>query len=78
MAIWSETKQAAADVSHAAPVKGPSPRDPHGTAAAMVDGGGDGAALRFYSRSVSDSYRLKSELVSQHLAEIGMGKYVSS
>lgn len=28
----------------------------------------------FYGDSVSDSYRLKSELVAQHLAEIGMGK----
>lgn len=28
----------------------------------------------FYGDSVSDSYRLKSELVSKHLAEIGMGK----
>lgn len=29
----------------------------------------------FYHSAVSDSYRLKSELVSQHLAEIGMGKF---
>lgn len=28
----------------------------------------------FYGSSVSDSYRLKSELVAHHLAEIGMGK----
>lgn len=28
----------------------------------------------FYGSSVSDTYRLKSELVAQHLAEIGMGK----
>lgn len=28
----------------------------------------------FYGNSVSDTYRLKSELVAQHLAEIGMGK----
>lgn len=28
----------------------------------------------FYGSSVSESYRLKSELVAQHLAEIGMGK----
>ncbi|KAL1637203.1 hypothetical protein SLS56_000862 [Neofusicoccum ribis] len=29
----------------------------------------------FYGNCLSDSYRLKSELVSKHLAEIGMGKY---
>ncbi|KAL1857587.1 hypothetical protein Daus18300_010227 [Diaporthe australafricana] len=29
----------------------------------------------FYGSSVSDTYRLKSELVAQHLAEIGMGKF---
>lgn len=28
----------------------------------------------FYGSSISDSYRLKSELVAKHLAEIGMGK----
>lgn len=30
----------------------------------------------FYGSSVSDTYRLKSELVATHLAEIGMGKWV--
>ncbi|KAK7729490.1 hypothetical protein SLS57_001976 [Botryosphaeria dothidea] len=35
----------------------------------------DPAVRDFYGNSVSDSYRLKSELVSKHLAEIGMGKY---
>lgn len=28
----------------------------------------------FYGNCLSDSYRLKSELVSKHLTEIGMGK----
>ncbi len=28
----------------------------------------------FYQDAVTESYRLKSELVAQHLAEIGMGK----
>lgn len=28
----------------------------------------------FYGSTVSETYRLKSELVAQHLAEIGMGK----
>ncbi|KAK2608253.1 hypothetical protein N8I77_006875 [Diaporthe amygdali] len=30
----------------------------------------------FYGNSVSDAYRLKSELVAHHLAEIGMGRQV--
>jgi hypothetical protein len=34
----------------------------------------DAAVREFYGGAVNDSYRLKSELVSQHLAEIGMGK----
>lgn len=34
----------------------------------------DAAVRDFYGGSVDDSYRLKSELVSQHLTEIGMGK----
>lgn len=29
----------------------------------------------FYGQSVNDSYRLKSELVSKELANIGMGRY---
>ena len=29
----------------------------------------------FYGSSISDSYRLKSELVSKCLQEIGMGRY---
>lgn len=29
----------------------------------------------FYYDAVSESYRLKSELVAQHLAEIGMGQF---
>ncbi|KAK7425080.1 hypothetical protein QQZ08_008357 [Neonectria magnoliae] len=35
----------------------------------------DAAVREFYSSAVNDSYRLKSELVSQHLGEIGMGKF---
>lgn len=34
----------------------------------------DAEVRDFYGGSVDDSYRLKSELVSQHLTEIGMGK----
>lgn len=34
----------------------------------------DQEASNFYGSSVSETYRLKSELVAQHLAEIGMGK----
>lgn len=35
----------------------------------------DDAAIReFYGSAVSESYRLKSELVSEHLLSIGMGK----
>lgn len=79
MASGSETKQRVAeDASRVVTAKGPSrSEDPHETAAAVM-GGGDEAAHRFYSSSVSNSYRLKSELVSQHLAEIGMGRYVRS
>lgn len=29
----------------------------------------------FYGPAVKEAYRLKSELVAQHLAKIGMGKY---
>lgn len=32
----------------------------------------------FYGDSITDSYRLKSELVGQCLEEIGMGRYVPS
>ena len=35
----------------------------------------DAANREFYGGSVSDSYRLKSELVSKCLEEIGMGRY---
>ncbi|KPM41051.1 putative MFS-type transporter PB1E7.08c [Neonectria ditissima] len=35
----------------------------------------DAAVREFYGSAVDDSYRLKSELVSQHLTEIGMGKF---
>jgi len=31
----------------------------------------------FYGSSLSDGYRMKSELVATHLQEIGMGRYVS-
>lgn len=34
----------------------------------------DPAVRDFYGNCLSDSYRLKSELVSKHLTEIGMGK----
>lgn len=77
MATKSETKRAVEDATHAVPTKGPSPRGSHGpTAAGIAGDGGDEAAHHFYSSSISDSYRRKSELVSQQLAEIGMGKYV--
>ena len=44
---------------------------------------GEGLAMKlddkdnreFYGSSISDSYRLKSELVSKSLEEIGMGRY---
>lgn len=29
---------------------------------------------QFYGNSVTESYRLKSELIASHLAKIGMGK----
>lgn len=34
----------------------------------------DSALKDFYGSAVSEAYRLKSELVAQHLAGIGMGK----
>lgn len=34
----------------------------------------DQAVSDFYGGAVSEAYRLKSELVAKHLAEIGMGK----
>lgn len=34
----------------------------------------DQEASDFYGSSVSETYRLKSELVAKHLQEIGMGK----
>lgn len=34
----------------------------------------DPAVREFYGDAVSEAYRMKSELVSQHLADIGMGK----
>lgn len=54
------------------PMKAPSLR--HGDLG-VVD---DQEASNFYGNSVSDTYRLKSELVAQHLAASGMGKYVQS
>jgi hypothetical protein len=54
------------------PMKAPSLR--HGDLG-VVD---DQEASNFYGSSVSDTYRLKSELVAQHLAGIGMGKYVQN
>jgi hypothetical protein len=35
---------------------------------------GDAAIREFYGDSISGPYRMKSELVAQHLADIGMGK----
>jgi len=32
----------------------------------------------FYGSSLSDTYRMKSELIAKHLQEIGMGRYVNS
>jgi hypothetical protein len=46
----------------------------HDGAVEVVD---DQAAREFYGNSVDEAYRLKSELVTKHLADIGMGKYVS-
>jgi hypothetical protein len=34
----------------------------------------DSAIRDFYGSAISQSYRLKSELVAEHLAKIGMGK----
>ena len=34
----------------------------------------DAAVRDFYKKSVGEAYRLKSELVGQHLETIGMGK----
>jgi len=36
---------------------------------------GDKDNLEFYGSSITDSYRLKSELVSRSFEEIGMGRY---
>uniref|UniRef100_A0A093VLC4 Putative MFS-type transporter PB1E7.08c n=1 Tax=Talaromyces marneffei PM1 TaxID=1077442 RepID=A0A093VLC4_TALMA len=35
----------------------------------------DSAIRHFYGSAISQSYRLKSELVAEHLAKIGMGKF---
>jgi len=46
-------------------------------AGAITSGGivsEDPAVRDFYGDAVSEAYRMKSELVSQHLADIGMGK----
>lgn len=37
----------------------------------------DAETSDFYGSSVTESYRLKSELVATHLAEIGMGRHVT-
>ncbi|KAF3037050.1 hypothetical protein E8E11_005406 [Didymella keratinophila] len=47
-------------------------------AGAIASGGiasEDPAVRDFYGDAVSEAYRMKSELVSQHLADIGMGKF---
>lgn len=43
----------------------------HGELAEDID---DPEVSDFYDGAVSQAYRLKSELVAKHLAEIGMGK----
>lgn len=35
----------------------------------------DGGVRDFYSSAVNESYRLKSELIAEHLSEIGTGRY---
>ncbi|OJD29074.1 major facilitator superfamily transporter [Diplodia corticola] len=58
-------------------------RDPTANALAQTASYGEGnvqdiddpAVRDFYGSCLSDSYRLKSELVSKQLTEIGMGKY---
>jgi hypothetical protein len=60
--------------------------DEIGPAAHQVESYGEGITLKlddkdnreFYGSSISDSYRLKSELVSKSLQEIGMGRSVPS
>ena len=34
----------------------------------------DPALRKFYGDAISEAYRMKSELVAQHLSDIGMGK----
>ncbi|KAI1859505.1 uncharacterized protein JN550_012023 [Neoarthrinium moseri] len=41
----------------------------------VIDVSDDEAIRDFYGSSVNDAYRLKSELVTKHLTEIGMGKF---
>ena len=51
--------------------------DTNSHAGAIASGGivsEDPAVRDFYGDAVSEAYRMKSELVSQHLADIGMGK----
>lgn len=51
--------------------------DTYSHAGAIIAGGivsEDPAVRDFYGDAVSEAYRMKSELVSQHLADIGMGK----
>lgn len=43
----------------------------HGELVEDID---DPVASEFYGGAVSETYRLKSELVARHLAGIGMGK----
>lgn len=40
----------------------------------LVEDIDDPVVSEFYGGAVSETYRLKSELVERHLAEIGMGK----
>lgn len=44
----------------------------------QVDSFEDKVNRDFYGSSLTDTYRLKSELVAKHLQEIGMGRYVDT
>lgn len=40
----------------------------------IMDSEDDGVNRKFYGDSISDAYRMKSELLARHINEIGMGK----
>lgn len=52
---------------------GARPASVHDGTVDVVD---DQAVREFYGESVDEAYRLKSELVTKHLSDIGMGRYV--